>query len=314
MSSPTTDATRVGSTPSLDRRSGASVAGGLALAAVAGSTLLRVLYNAPVAPIEVPGGAVTAAGTFATLVVVAALASIALASDRPAVRVGLLTVGVFGALATVADAAAVPAVVAVPGGTALAMGAALGAPSSYRGLRRRVVALAFPAAVALALAAATGAVDPGLRGTGTVGVLAATTLLSLRVEGDRTALVAGGVGFAAVAVVSSAAPFLTGSALLVGLGVVDAPVLLVATAVFGAVAAAVAGARRGEYVLVFGVGVLLSAGAPTAPPSATAVCLGATLACVDLDDLIGDGGGDGRGSENGNGDGDRAPTTGVSTR
>lgn len=280
--------------------------GSLVAVGVGTATGVRVLYNAPFEPAAFPSGLVPAAGTAAALLTGIGLAAVALSSDRPAVRVGLLFAGVFGVLATVSDAATVAAAVAIPGGAALAFGRALGPPSTYVELRRAVVALAFALAAGLSLAATAGIVGASFRAAGSVAFLAGVTLLVTRAEGDPVALVAGSVAFAGVVAASAAAPYVSGSALLVGFAVVGSPHLFVATAAFGGVAAAVAGLRDGDAWLATGAVLLLLAGVPATPGAATAVCLGAALATLDAGELLGTP--DGRGAPNSPG------LTGVSDR
>lgn len=265
-----------------------AVAGGaLAALAVGVATVLRVLHNVPFDPLPVSAGVLGAVEVGAAVVVALALGALAVGSRRTGVRIGLLFVATFGALATVAPASRVPAAVAVIGGGALALGAALGVPDSYREVRRAAVAASFPIAIALSLASTLGLGGAGLRELGVLAFLVAVLSLSVRVRGDRVALVAGAVAFAAVAAGSASAPFVAGSALLVGFGVVGGPHVLVAAAVGGAVAAAVAGARRGEYAIAAGAVVLVFAGVPATPTAAMAVLLGATLALVDPAALAG---------------------------
>lgn len=259
----------------------------LAAVAVGVATAVRVLYNAPFDPVAFPPRLVPAVGTVAALATGTALAAVALSTGRPVVRVGLLFAGVFGVLATVSDAATVAAAVAIPGGAALAFARALGGPTTYFELRRGVLALTFALAVGLSLAATAGLVGPPFRAAGSVAFLVGVTLLGVRAEGGSAAVVAGAVAFAGVVAASAAAPYVTGSALLVGFAVVGSPHFLVATAAFGGVAAAVAGLRDGDAWLAVGATLLLLAGVPATPGAATAVCLGAALATLDPEELLG---------------------------
>ncbi|MFC7324673.1 phosphate ABC transporter permease [Halorubrum rutilum] len=259
---------------------------GTAAAAVAAATAIRIAYNVPFAPVGIPSRAIPAASAAAALGVGAALATLALASDRSGVRVGLLFAAVFGVLATVSDAAAIAAAVAVPAGAAVALAHALGRPTTYVGLRRRVVAAAFPAAIGLSLVGTAWGLGASVRGAGSVAFLLAVTLLAVPAETDRLALLAGAGGFLGVVAASAAAPYVTGSALLSGFGVVGSPHLLVATAAFGGVAALVVGLRDGDRSLALGAGVLLVAGVPATPTAALAASLGAALVAADPDDLL----------------------------
>ncbi len=259
----------------------------LATLAVAATTGLHVLYNVPVDPVNVSTSLLSTVGTGAAVLVSLALVAVALASTRPGVRIGFLFAGVFGMLATLSNAAAVPAVVAITGGAAVALGPGLGKPSTYDEFRRRALGITFLAAVGLSLASTTGVLDAGYRGTGSALFLVALTLLVVRTGSDPVALLAGVAGLAAVLAVSTSAPFVTGSALLIAFGVVGGPHLLAATAVFGGVAAAVAGLRDGDYALVVGAVLLIVAGVPASPAAAMAVCLGAILTCIDLESVLG---------------------------
>ncbi|WP_082230086.1 phosphate ABC transporter permease [Halorubrum lipolyticum] len=289
MSSQTRNASARASSPRSPGRFGGRVGsiGLLAAVAVGVATAVRVLYNAPVEPAGVPSGAVPAVSTVAGVAAGVALASVALSTDRPVVRVGLLFAGVFGVLATVSDGATVAAAVAVPTGAAIAFARALGTPAAYVDLRRSVVALAFAAAAGLSLAATAGIVGSPFRAAGSVAFLAGVTLLAVRAEGDPVALVAGAAAFVGVVGASAAAPYVTGGALLVGFAVVGSPHVLVATAAFGGVAAAVAGVRKRDAWLAVGAVLLLLSGVPATPGAATAVCLGAALATLDADGLFG---------------------------
>ncbi|WP_157884792.1 phosphate ABC transporter permease [Halorubrum aethiopicum] len=269
---------------SLDGRVRAAPA--IAAVAVAVATALRVAYNVPFDPVALPARTVPAADAVAGLVTGAALAALALASARPVVRIGLLFSGVFGVLATVSDAAAVTAAVAVPGGVAVAFAGALGRPTTYPELRRRALALAFPVAAGVSLAATTWGLGTGARATGSAAFLLSVTLLVGRADGDRVALAAGAAGLLCVVAASAAAPYVTGSALLAGFGVVGSPHLLVATAAAGGLAALVAGVHDGDGTLALGAGTLLAAGVPATPSAALAACLGAALAALDPDELL----------------------------
>lgn len=265
-----------------------AVAGGtVAAVAVGVATVLRVLHNVPFDPLPVSAGVLGAVEVGAAVVVALGLGALAAGSRRTGVRIGLLFVATFGGLATVAPASRVPAAVAVVGGGALALGAGLGVPDSYREVRRGAVAAGFLVAVALSLAGTLGLGGAGLRELGVLVFLAALLSLSIRVRGDGLALVAGALAFAVVVAGSASAPFVAGSAFLVGFGVVGGPHVLVAGAVGGAVAAAVADARRGEFALAAGAVVLVFAGVPATPTAAMAVLLGATLALVDSGALAG---------------------------
>lgn len=267
---------------SFDRERVVAGAGGLALVAVTLQSLVDALYNLPFDPVVVPAPVrgLLAVGT--PVVLALALVVAALASGMPTVRVGLLFAGVFGLLAVLSDAATLPAVVAITCGGALALAGGLGVPSSYREGRRAAVAVVLLAGIVISLASATAVVD-GLRGLGGTVVLAGIAALGVRSDGDRVALGAGVLAALAVVVASATAPFVLGSALLVSFAVVGAPHLFVALAGGGAIAAIVAGIRRGEQTLAIGAALLLLAGVPATIPRATAIVLGAGLALLDVE-------------------------------
>ena len=289
MSSPTKrTTTRVASLGALDRFGGRVGSIGLIAAVAVGvATAVRVLYNAPFEPTAVPSRLVPLVGTVSALTAGVALAAVALTTERSAVRVGLLFAGVFGVLATVSGAATVAAAVAIPVGAALAFARVRGVPATYFELRRGVIALTFAVAIGLSLAATTGIAGSPFRAAGSVAFLSGVTLLAVRAEGDPIAFVAGAAGFVGVIAASVAAPYVTGSALLVGFAVVGSPHLLVATAAFGGISAAVAGFRDRDAWLSVGAVLLLFAGVPATPGAATAVCLGTALVALDADEFFG---------------------------
>jgi len=266
-----------------DRHRTFRTAGAVALAAVLGSTLVRVLHNIPFDPMAVPP-AIRTLTTIGTPVVLGlALVVGALSTTVPAARVGLLFAGVFGPLAVLSPAATLPAVVAVCGGGGLALLGTLGVPESVRGRARTVVAIGLLAGIVVSLASSVGIVNGGLRGVGTVLALGSLAVLPLATGIDRVALLAGAGGFALLALVSNANPFVVGSALVTGFAVVGVPHVVVALAVAGAVAVAVTGGRQRTAALPIGACLLLLAGTPATLPRAMAVVLGATLVLVDRD-------------------------------
>lgn len=265
-----------------DRRRAAVAAGAFALAAVALRTALRVLHNVPFDPVATPPALRSGLAVLTPLVAALAVVVLALAATAASVRVGLLFAGVFGLLATVRPTATLPAVVALVAGGGLALLGGLGRPSSYPDARRTAVAAGLLAGVAVSLASTTGIVDAGLRGIGAVATLAAYFGVGVRAEGDRIALVGGAVAALAVLAASLLSPFVLGSALLVEFAVVGAPLLLVALAAGGLVAALAAALRRGETALAVGAALLLLAGIPVTVPRALAVLLGGSLALLDL--------------------------------
>lgn len=269
-----------------ERGPGVVVGSGLAaLVAVGVARAVDVLWNLPFGPTVLPTAIrdLSAAGT--PVVLALACVAVALATDRTTVRVGFLFVGVFGFLATVARAATVPAAVAVVLGGVVVLLGAEGRPSTYRSLRRRAVALGVLAGVAVSLGSSVGVLDGGMRAVGGLFAFGAATAAVVRVDGDRVALLAGFLAFAAAVAASATYPLVVGSTLLVALAAAGVSHLFVAGAVGAVTAVTVAGLRRREHALVVGGPLLLLAGVPATVPRALAVVLGATLLLVDVDAL-----------------------------
>jgi hypothetical protein len=251
-------------------------AGGVSLTVVAAGLAVRIGHNTPFDPLAVPAVVFDALAVGTPLVLGAALFAVALTTTDPTRRVGLLFAGVFGPLATVSSAATLPAVAGVIGGGALALVGSLERPTTYREGRRAAVVAGFVVAVAVSLSRAVGLLDAGM----TVGAglaLVATAALALLVRIDRVAALAGLAAAGTLVGAAVTAPYLTGSALLVGFGVVGVPQLLVALALGGGVAAAVAGLRDGAPLLAVGALLIVLAGVPAALPRAMAVVLGVAL-------------------------------------
>lgn len=262
------------------------VAGAVALALVAGTTMAGIVRNLPYDPIALPEWLWTL-GVSATPVVVAlALVAVAVASSRETVRVGLLFAGVFGLLAAIDSGATLPAVVAVTGGSGIALFGGVGRPTTYRQLRRTTIAAVIVAGVAVSLTSTAGLVGVGFRQLGGILSLAGVAALGVRADGDRLAVVAGLLTVGVVLFASVTRPFVVGSGILVGFSVVDVPHLLVTVVFGGGAAAIVAGLRRQEYSLAIGAGLLVFAGVPATVTQATAVALGALLALVSTERLV----------------------------
>lgn len=264
-----------------------TVLGAGVVGCVAVDRVVSVFANVPFEPVVAPPTVRTAVGIVALGAVVAALIATAVVDRRATVRVGLLFVAVFGTLPLVVPETTLMGVVAVIGGSALTLVGASGVSTAtewtYRTVRQRVVALGFVTALALTLAGATGILDGG-RNPGAFLTLAAITAVGTRSDGSRLAWVAGLLAATAVVVASAVIPFVVGSTLLVAFGVTGVPLLLVAGAVAGGVAAAVAGLSRGEGTLVVGAALLLLAGVPATFPRALTLLVGAALVLfVDAD-------------------------------
>jgi hypothetical protein len=258
----------------------ATLAGLCALLPVVATTLYRVANNAPgslpgrvtdlaavVLPAAVAGPAVAALG----------LAAVA---ERSGERVGLTLVGAFGLVALASPTAWLPAVVgAVVGAGALA-GDRLWPRVRRRdatAVRPALAALALVAGVAVSLAATAGVAPATGRPLGGALALVGAGLVPTLVEVDRLDLLWGGVVAVAGVALATNAPYVAGAVLLVGGGVVGVPLGLVALGVGGAVAALVAGLRRGRGDAAFGGALLLAAGVPGTLPRALGVVVALAL-------------------------------------
>jgi hypothetical protein len=260
-------------------------AGALAFVPIAAAAAYRVAHNAPG---SLPGPfAELAAPLLPFAVVGPAVAGLLLASvaDRPVQRVGLAFAGGFG-LVALAPSAWYPATAGVVCGGASAVGSlAVGAWRDDRSARQNrptparyaTVAGVLVAAAMASLAATAGVAPATLRPLGSSAALLGVGLAPLLTGTDGSSLavgaVAGGLSFAAVA----SLPYVAGAVLLVGGGVVGAPVALVVLAVAGGAAALAATLRRGRYDRACGAGLLLVAGVPATPPQALSVLLALVL-------------------------------------
>lgn len=257
------------------RRRGAVVA--VAAVALLGRALATTLTNAPVGP----SGAVPVVALIDLSTAVAALGAVGLALtvDDPAAGVGLLFVGVFGLLSLLTGAVALPAAVAVGGGTAavvLAVRRSL-APTAAAALSLLVVALL------VNLAGGVGGVA-SLRAPGSTLALLAVAATPVFAATTGRAALGGLLAFVAVVAVGLANPFVTGAVTLVGGGVVGSSLPVVALAAGGAVTTASAALRRDEWLLLAGVTLVALAGVPATLSRAVPFALGAaTLALREVD-------------------------------
>jgi len=256
---------------------------GVAAAALLARALATTLANVPGGPASTAAAAgIEPLAALATGVAALAAGGVALTADDPVVGVGLLFVCVFGLLSLVTGAVALPAAVAVAGGTT-----AVVVPVSRD---RRSPALGSTAVVVVLLCALVAGLASGV-GRVTALRAPASTLALLAVAGTpvfaatngRTVL-AGTIAFGAVLAVGLASPFVTGAVTLVGGGVVGSPLPVVALAAAGAVTAGSAALRRGEWLLLAGVALVALAGVPATLGRAVPFALGvATLALRDRD-------------------------------
>lgn len=250
-------------------------AGLLAVATALPLFLARFVLNAPVTtPFNVGG----AYGYLALLAILGpALAAIILGvtTDEDGVGVGLLFVGVFGVLAAISGAAAVPAALAVVGGGLLAVGTL----AEDAGWGRRVVAALGTTAVAVTLAGALGLSPATLRPVGSHLALVTLAVTPFAVGDDRrlAVWVVGALVGAGVLWIATVRPFVSGAVALVGGGVLGASILLTAIGAAGATTALSSMVRRRQVVPALGVTLLVVAGVPGTILRAVPAILGLVL-------------------------------------
>ncbi|MBV0903446.1 phosphate ABC transporter permease [Haloarcula salina] len=263
-------------------RSVTVAATGIAALAVAVQYVVVLLVNAPGRTALPVASDALAVGSTA----VVALAAVALAVTRSdaAAGTGLLFVGVFGLLALLDGAAALPAAVAAVAGTT-AVAAASG----------RTLDPLSAVATALLLAALSVGLASGVAGWTGLRPLASTVALvgiaalpafaasdwRARSKPDWAAMVGGLFAFAAVVAVGRAVPFVTGAVTLTGSGVVGTSLPVVALAVAGAVTAASAATRTGRWTLLAGVALVAFAGVPASLPRALPFALGTAALALE---------------------------------
>lgn len=255
-------------------RTATGVLGGCVLALVGAATALRVANNAPgpLPPRLESAQAVlaTAGGTAVAALVVL----LGLAHDDERARAGLAFAGVFAVLGLHVPSAAVPAVVGVVGGAALVV---VALPAAGTPHRTTVVAGVVWAGLALSLASATGVVAPALRPTASTVALAALAALALVVPTDWRAWVAAGAAAVAVLWLGASAPFVTGAVVLVGAGVVGAPLVAVAAGAGGGAGALAGAVSSGRPRAALAVGLVVVAAVPATVPRALAAAAGLAL-------------------------------------
>jgi hypothetical protein len=214
----------------------------------------------------------------ASLVVPAAGAvAVAVTSPRVRERLGLLFVGVFGLLAAVSPAAALPAAFAALAGGTVAVSASAPETGTVAGRARVLVLALVLGGAAVTLASVLGVASATARPLGSTFVLLGVAGTPLFARSSWPAWTVGGLATLAVFAVADAAPFVVGAVALVAGGVVGAPLWAVALAVGGALTAAVAALADRQPATAAGALVLLGAGVPASVPGLVAVAFGATL-------------------------------------
>lgn len=249
-------------------------AGVLALVAASSLLIARIALNARLttgvaASMETVVFAATIGPAFAAL-------AIAVTTVDSVERIGLAFVGAFGLLLTVTPAVIVPAVAAVAGGGALAVGRRWHRLQRARDWHVLPVALLL-GAVAVSLLGSMGVAAATLWPVGShLALLGAAATPALLGHG-RTDWAFGGVVAGVLLAVGSAAPFVTGAVTLVGGGVVGASLLVQAVGLCGLITTASAALRQRHWYALVGAGLLVAGGMPISMPRALAVVLGVLL-------------------------------------
>jgi len=246
--------------------------GGVALAPVAATTVLRILRNAPVTLPEWLGAAFPAIATLAAVVPALALAGLGASVDRRAERVALLAAGVFPLLAVVGDPAWFPAAAALVTGGSGAVAFSLRDSGFQPG--PTAIAVLGTAALCCSIAGAAGfaAVTLGSVGAGIafVGLAGLPFVRSL----DTPGFVCWVLATVVVTWLVASAPFVAGAVTLVAFAAGDIPAILLAAGVAGGLVVALAGLWNHRWGVAVGALLLLAAGAPATLARGTAVVLG----------------------------------------
>ncbi len=242
-----------------------TAAGVLALLSVAATTLYRIAHNAP-------GTLPDPLREFVTVLLPVGVAGPALAglllattADAPGERIGLAFAGGFGLVALASPMAWLPAATGVVFGGGLATVSRvrrLGRDASVASIRRAGVVTVLTAGVVVSLAATAGVETVTLRPLGSGLALFGVALVPLLVGMDRASLTVGALAGLLTYGTAASIPYVMGAVLLVGVGVVGAPLALVVLAVGGGVAGLAHTLRRGRVDAALGTGLLLAAGVP----------------------------------------------------
>lgn len=252
-------------------------AGALALAGAGGMLVVRSWVNLPGNEPDALLAAYDPVALLATLGPALAALAVGVTAERLWVQVGLVAASVFGAFAAVADAAYLPAIGALLAASAFVAVAARPGALDWSTVRRWLPVAGVATGAWLSLSASLGA-DPSLvRPLGSNVALLAVALSPVAVRAPRRAWLVGAVAGGAVFGAGLAAPFVMGAAVLVAGGVVGASLPVIAAAAAGGVATAATGAFRGQFDVVAGGLLLVTAGVPATTPRALAVVVGLAL-------------------------------------
>jgi len=298
MNQPTADTPETAETQTSKRRFDVSTPfrpsiqtalGGIALAPVAATTVLRVIRNGPVTMPEWLGAVFPVVSTLAAVTPALALAGLGAAVDRRSERVALLAAAVFPLLAVYGDPAWLPAAAAlvVGGGTTVALAL------QRRGFHPGPTAVAAPGVGALwcSLVAAAGIATVSLQSFGAVLAFGALAVLPVARSLDTAGLLAWVAGTLAVVWLVASVPFVAGAVTLVAFAAGDVPVVLLAGGVAGALVVAFASGWDGDWGVAVGTLLVLAAGAPASLARGTAAVLGLVVLVARWDGPASDTGG-----------------------
>lgn len=207
--------------------------------------------------------------------IIALLFSASARDDR--VMIGYASIGVFTLLGLFIERAFLPAVVFVSIGGIIATASSLPTdrdPATYFGW---ITGIGLVGGTTVSMFGAAGLEPAILRPAGGMALFAGLVLLPVWLDSGQFDVAAGAFVAAFVWGVSAVVPVITETVLLSGLSVVGVPVLLVALGVGGAATAIVRSLRRRRPTTALGIGLVLTAGAPAALPTATAALLGTAV-------------------------------------
>ncbi|WP_396613600.1 hypothetical protein ACH9L7_16835 (plasmid) [Haloferax sp. S1W] len=257
-----------------------TLAGLFGLLPVAVTTLYHVAHNTPDG---LPSGVPEFVALWYPFAIVGpATAAFLLATDAEATeeRVGLTFLGGFGLIALASPNAWIPAVIGTTVGGSVVVWSRLsrlhrdGEWDALRGVAPTALLIG---GAALSLAATAGVASTTLRPLGSGVALLALGMTPALTGWDRTSLFVGaGAGLLTLGFATST-PYVAGAVLLVGGGVVGAPLGLVVLAVGGGVAGLVSGLRNGRADLALGAALLLAAGVPATLLRAAGVLVAVAL-------------------------------------
>lgn len=225
----------------------------------------------PLQPLGAPIEAAALAGP--------AMAALALGytASAPLVRVAMLAAGVFGGLALVSPTATGPSIAAL--GVAGVLLAVSHRPASTDGrtLLQSGVTIAFVVGVLSSLSASLG-VEPALtRGIGSLSMALAIAGTPAYTGISARSLGAGVLAGTVVFGIGLLSPVITAAISLLGLGIIDLPLVLLALGAVGGTAAVASGVERGAISLALAGLLVLAAGVPTTVPGAVAVLVALVL-------------------------------------